>query len=25
LLPDGGYWRAAEVFTNDACVENTVR
>jgi pimeloyl-ACP methyl ester carboxylesterase len=25
LLPDGGYWRAAEVFTNDGCVENTVR
>ena len=25
LLPDGGALRAAEVFTNDTCVENTMR
>ena len=25
LLPDGGALRAAEVFTNDPCVENTMR
>jgi len=25
LLPDGGALRAAELFTNDACVENTMR
>ena len=25
LLPDGGALRAAELFTNDACVDNTVR
>ncbi len=25
LLPDGEYLRAAEVFTNDPCVDNTVR
>jgi len=25
LLPDGESLRAAEVFTNDACVENTIR
>ena len=25
LLPDGEYLRAAELFTNDACVDNTVR
>jgi hypothetical protein len=25
LFPDGEYLRAAELFTNDACVENTVR
>jgi hypothetical protein len=25
LFPDGEYLRAAELFTNDACVDNTVR
>jgi hypothetical protein len=25
LLPDGGALRAAELFTNDPCVDNTVR
>jgi hypothetical protein len=25
LLPDGGALRAAELFTNDACVENAMR
>jgi hypothetical protein len=25
LLPDGDNWRLAEVFTNDPCVDNTVR
>jgi hypothetical protein len=25
LLPDGEAWRAAELFTNDACVDNTIR
>ncbi len=25
LLPDAGSFRAAELFTNDACVDNTVR
>ena len=25
LLPDGGALRAAELFTNDACVENTIQ
>jgi hypothetical protein len=25
LIPDGGARRAAEVFTNDACIENTTR
>jgi hypothetical protein len=25
LIPDGGALRAAEVFTNDSCVDNTMR
>jgi len=25
LFPDGEYLRAAELFTNDACVDNTIR
>jgi hypothetical protein len=25
LFPDGEYLRAAELFTNDACVDNSVR